>query len=131
MILNSRKLPNHIERPPEGYCAFIPKGETETLQIYRAINFFVKGDILVPYLSAFSGAEIDEAISKILDGAVLPPGGVYGQLLTKTSGEDYVAEWKTVASGGGGSGGLKMLGVQIVDGSEYGGAEGVNQNASY
>ena len=34
----------------------------------------------------------------------IPPGGTDGQVLTKASGDDYDADWETVAGGGGGTG---------------------------
>lgn len=57
-----------------------------------------KGDTGAPGAKGDTGAA----------GVGVPAGGTAGQVLTKTSGADYAADWATPAAGGGGSGPTKL-----------------------
>lgn len=108
MIINSRILPRKRDIIPDGYAGFIPQNESETLKCFPPNNFYVRSENGMGYLSEFSGEQIDEAIRLVLNGAVLPKGGVGSQVLAKKSGMDYDVTWKTPEGEGGGASVLEM-----------------------
>lgn len=92
--------------------AFIPKGMETVLLTSDGKQLMAKAvsaSEAAQYVSAYTGAQIDEAVRKALAGGGggdshgIPAGGTTGQHLAKKSGANYDVEWVDPPSGAGGS----------------------------
>lgn len=103
-------VPDEAETPASP-VAFIPKGTTAVLLTSDGKELMAKAitaSEAAQYVSAYTGAQIDEAVRKALAGGGdahgIPAGGTAGQHLAKKTNTDYDVEWvDPPESGGGGS----------------------------
>lgn len=104
-----------FEEGPITAVDFVPSGETVALRTADGKRFTARAVSAEtdPYISAYTGSQIDEAVGKALNGGGgtqgpagpgVPTGGKTGQILAKNSAADYDTHWIDPPESGGSAG---------------------------